>query len=172
MKPIPLKTLCPTLLASRKRLYGVKNQELAADLDDYLRSAYHHLQRLTTELNELKRQRNQALLQVQKTIAGFRGGNEQESLGLVLTAFCRWSGVTVEELRQPNKTKSLVQLRMVYAKVCLDFDIGSIAGIGRILFRDHSTVIYYKNKGEWLLDNDMDYQEAYSGFLISLEERL
>lgn len=71
------------------------------------------------------------------------------NLELILKRVCEVSGISREVIKSSTRKREVVEPRQAYFLLAMKLTENSLSEIGRMVFRDHSTVFYAK-KNEFI----------------------
>lgn len=80
----------------------------------------------------------------------------------VVDYVCNIFGVSFDELESPNRSRRLVKARQTLTCLILEYTEMSLSEIGRMMNRDHSTIIHLRDKMTHDLTHDENLKEKYN----------
>lgn len=80
----------------------------------------------------------------------------------VVDYVCNIFGVSFDELESPNRSRRLVKARQALTCLILEYTEMSLSEIGRMMNRDHSTIIHLRDKMTHDLTHDENLKEKYN----------
>jgi len=81
-----------------------------------------------------------------------------------------WERIAREHNVQPTRDRYNVIHRHAFAVACLENTVLPMKQIGKILNRDHATVIHSRKNHKWNLINDKTYARVYNLFTSEIEK--
>jgi hypothetical protein len=73
-------------------------------------------------------------------------------------------------LAEKSRKRSMVEARMIYAKLMKVYTRTSLSDIGRAIDRDHATIIHYLTNFKWLKKTDQAFSSKYDTVADMYEE--
>jgi hypothetical protein len=73
-------------------------------------------------------------------------------------------------LSEKSRKRSMVEARMIYAKLMKVYTRTSLSDIGRAIERDHATIIHYLRNFKWLKKTDAGFSSKYDTVADMYEE--
>lgn len=73
-------------------------------------------------------------------------------------------------LSEKSRKRSMVEARMIYAKLMKVYTRTSLSDIGRAIERDHATIIHYLRNFKWLKKTDTGFSSKYDTVADMYEE--
>jgi len=155
-------------------LYHIEDQELAADLDDYIQSAKYQLRQQKKEIEALNIKMSEMnlglvrLLDKSELIAGL----DTVSLSLLVKVAALHFGYAEGTITGRNKKRKFVDIRscvVCYAFTYLDVRVHEIA---KAFNKHHSSILHLKERAFALIQTDKGFKEKYAGFRKAVADYL
>jgi hypothetical protein len=73
-------------------------------------------------------------------------------------------------LSDKSRKRSMVEARIIYAKIMKIYTATSLSDIGRAIGKDHATIIHYLTNFKWLKKNDIAFSSKYDTVADMYEE--
>jgi len=80
----------------------------------------------------------------------------------ILRGISSITGIPESEIIGRNRVQELVDARRIYCHLARKHTDKTLYSIGRLIKRDHSTVLYYDNTAQNLIKTDKDFRELAS----------
>ena len=94
------------------------------------------------------------------------------SVELILEITAQVSGYTVDQLVSASRKRALVQYRQIAMHLARDMTSHSLAELGALFDRDHTTVMHAVNKSEERLAERADFYDRYRSIQKAIQNRL